>query len=97
MIKFKFLVFGVFIVMFVGVVYVEGKFFLGVGVGVVEYLYKDYDIDVYLVSVINYEGDNFWFCGLGGGYYLWNDVMDKFLIIVYWSSFYFKVKDSGDY
>ncbi|XNM78417.1 hypothetical protein ACLK19_12060 [Escherichia coli] len=38
---------------------------------------------VYPVPVINYEGDNFWFRGLGGGYYLWNDATDKLSITAY--------------
>ena len=50
----------------------ESKFSLGAGVRIVEHPYKQYDHDVYPVPVINYEGDNFWFRGLGGGYYLWN-------------------------
>jgi outer membrane protein len=39
--------------------------------------YKQYDADVYPVPVISYESDNFWFHGLGGGYYLWNDQADN--------------------
>ena len=62
-----------------------------------EHPYKDYDTDVYPVPVINYEGDNFWFRGLGGGYYLWNDATDKLSITAYWSPLYFKAKDSGDH
>ena len=52
---------------------------------------------MYPVPVINYEGDNFWFRGLGGGYYLWNDATDKLSITAYWSPLYFKAKDSGDH
>ncbi len=80
-----------------GVAHAEGKFSLGAGVGVVEHPYKDYDTDVYPVPVINYEGDNFWFRGLGGGYYLWNDATDKLSITAYWSPLYFKAKDSGNH
>lgn len=70
MTKLKLLALGVLIATSAGVAHAEGKFSLGAGVGVVEHPYKDYDTDVYPVPVINYEGDNFWFRGLGGGYYL---------------------------
>ena len=69
MTKLKLLALGVLIATSAGVAHAEGKFSLGAGVGVVEHPYKDYDTDVYPVPVINYEGDNFWFRGLGGGYY----------------------------
>lgn len=78
MTKLKLLALGVLIATSAGVAHAEGKFSLGAGVGVVEHPYKDYDTDVYPVPVINYEGDNFWFRGLGGGYYLWNDATDNF-------------------
>lgn len=97
MTKLKLLALGVLIATSAGVAHAEGKFSLGAGVGVVEHPYKDYDTDVYPVPVINYEGDNFWFRGLGGGYYLWNDATDKLSITAYWSPLYFKAKDSGDH
>ena len=97
MTKLKLLALGVLIATSAGVTHAEGKFSLGAGVGVVEHPYKDYDTDVYPVPVINYEGDNFWFRGLGGGYYLWNDATDKLSITAYWSPLYFKAKDSGDH
>ena len=84
MTKLKLLALGVLIATSAGVAHAEGKFSLGAGVGVVEHPYKDYDTDVYPVPVINYEGDNFWFRGLGGGYYLWNDATDKLSITAYW-------------
>ncbi|MDI8106836.1 hypothetical protein MJN85_27635, partial [Salmonella enterica subsp. enterica serovar Anatum] len=43
---------------------------------------------------IPYESENFWFRGLGGGYYLWNDNADKLSIMAYWSPMYFKPGDS---
>lgn len=97
MTKLKLLALGVLIATSAGVAHAEGKFSPGAGVGVVEHPYKDYDTDVYPVPVINYEGDNFWFRGLGGGYYLWNDATDKLSITAYWSPLYFKAKDSGDH
>ncbi len=62
----------------------------------VEHPYKDYDSDVYPVPVVTYESDNFWFRGLGGGYYLWNDDTDKLSVMAYWSPMYFKPGDSDD-
>lgn len=44
--------------------------------------------------MINYESDNFWFRGLGGGLYLWNDTNDKLSVTAYWSPMYFKPGDS---
>ncbi|EBJ0967221.1 MipA/OmpV family protein [Salmonella enterica] len=79
-----------------GVVQAESKFTLGAGVGVVEHPYKDYDTDIYPVPVIDYESAHFWFSGLEGGYYLWNDETDKLSITAYWSPVYFKPGDSND-
>jgi outer membrane protein len=62
----------------------ESQWTVGAGVGVINSPYKQYDRDVYPVPVITYEGDNFWFRGLGGGYYLWNDKADKLSIMAYW-------------
>ncbi|NOJ99368.1 MipA/OmpV family protein, partial [Corallococcus coralloides] len=67
---------------------------MGAGVGIVESPYKQYDVDVYPVPAISYESDNFWFRGLGGGYYLWNDESDKLSVTAYWSPMYFKPGDS---
>lgn len=91
MTKLKLLALGVLIASSATVVHAESNLTLGAGVGVVEHPYKDYDADVYPVPVINYEGDNFWFRGLGGGYYLWNDTADKLSITAYWSPMYFKL------
>lgn len=96
MTKLKLLAFGVLIATSAGVAQAENDLRLGAGVGVVEHPYKDYDADVYPVPVINYESDNFWFRGLGGGYYLWNDKADKLSITAYWSPLYFKPGDSDD-
>ncbi|ASZ35812.1 MipA/OmpV family protein [Salmonella enterica] len=79
-----------------GLVQAESKFTLGAGVGVVEHPYKDYDTDIYPVPVIDYESAHFWFSGLEGGYYLWNDETDKLSITAYWSPVYFKPGDSND-
>lgn len=79
-----------------GVVQAKSNFTLGAGVGVVEHPYKDYDTDIYPVPVIDYESEHFWFSGLEGGYYLWNDETDKLSIMAYWSPVYFKPGDSND-
>ncbi|MDD7994553.1 MltA-interacting protein MipA [Kosakonia sp. H7A] len=74
----------------------ENTFSLGAGVGVVETPYKQYDRDVLPIPVITYEGDDFWFRGIGGGYYLWNDDADKLSITAYYSPWQFKPKDSDN-
>ena len=94
MTKIKLLALGVFIATSASAAHADGKLTLGAGVGVVEHPYKQYDADVYPVPVISYESDNFWFHGLGGGYYLWNDTNDKLSVTAYWSPMYFKPGDS---
>jgi outer membrane protein len=94
--KLKLLTLGVLLATAAGAAHADGGLTLGAGVGVVERPYKDYDADVYPVPVIGYEGDNFWFRGLGGGYYLWNDTADKLSVTAYWSPMYFKPGDSDD-
>ena len=94
MTKIKLLALGVLIATSASAAHSDGKFTLGAGVGIVEHPYKQYDADVYPVPVISYESDNFWFHGLGGGYYLWNDTNDKLSITAYWSPMYFKPGDS---
>ncbi len=74
----------------------ENTFSLGAGVGVVESPYKQYDKRVLPVPVITYESDNFWFRGLGGGYYLWNDQADKLSITAFYFPWEFKPKDSDN-
>lgn len=96
MTKFNLLTLGVLIAAASSAAQAEGKLTLGAGVGVVESPYKQYDADVYPVPVISYDSDNFWFHGLGGGYYLWNDSADKLSITAYWSPLYFKPKDSDN-
>ena len=72
----------------------ESQWTVGAGVGVINSPYKQYDRDVYPVPVVTYEGDNFWFRGLGGGYYLWNDTADKLSIMAYYDPTHFKPGDS---
>jgi outer membrane protein len=81
----------------VGTANAENQWSVGAGVGVLNSPYKDYDRDVYPVPVITYEGDNFWFRGLGGGYYLWNDQADKLSIMAYYDPMHFKPGDSDDW
>lgn len=96
MTKLRLLALGVLIATSANVVQAESNLTLGAGVGVVERPYKDYDSDIYPVPVVTYESDNFWFRGLGGGYYLWNDNTDKLSVMAYWSPMYFKPGDSDD-
>lgn len=94
--KFKLAALAVMTVVSIGTAQAENKWTLGAGVAVVENPYKQYDNDIYPVPVINYEGDNFWFRGLGGGYYLWNDESDKLSLTAYYSPLYFKPKSSDN-
>ncbi|MEX3019388.1 MipA/OmpV family protein [Kluyvera sp. STS39-E] len=94
--RIKLLALGVLIATSATAAQAESKLTLGAGVGIVEHPYKQYDHDVYPVPVINYEGDNFWFRGLGGGYYLWNDGTDQLSVMGYWSPTYFKPGDSDN-
>ncbi|UMS11373.1 MipA/OmpV family protein [Escherichia coli] len=74
----------------------ESNLTLGAGVGVVEHPYKNYDAQAYLFPAVSYDGDYFWFRGLGGGYYLWNDVADTLSVTAYWQPLYFKPGDSDN-
>ena len=94
MTKLKLLALGVLVATAASTVHAEGKMSLGAGVGVINSPYKQYDRDVYPVPVITYEGDNFWFRGLGGGYYLWNDEADKLSVMAYFDPMHFKQGDS---
>ncbi len=97
MTKLKFLALGVFIASCAATANAAGPWSIGAGVGVLETPYKDYDREVAPVPVINYEGENLWFHGLGGGYYLWNDDSDKLSITAYYNPFHFRPKDSDDW
>ncbi|ECU3284698.1 MipA/OmpV family protein [Salmonella enterica subsp. enterica serovar Javiana] len=74
----------------------ESNLTLGAGVGVVEHPYKNYDAQAYLFPAISYDGDHFWFRGLGGGYYLWNDTADTLSVTAYWQPLFFKPSDSDN-
>jgi outer membrane protein len=95
--KFKVLALGVLTAITATSALADNKFSVGAGVGVLETPYKDYDRKVVPVPVITYEGDDFWFRGLGGGYYLWNDESDKLSVTAYYSPFEFKPKDSDNW
>jgi len=95
--KLKLLALGILAATSVGTANAENQWSLGAGVGVLNSPYKDYDRDVYPVPVITYEGDDFWFRGLGGGYYLWNDTADKLSIMAYYDPMHFKPGDSDDW
>nr|WP_269468464.1 MipA/OmpV family protein [Leclercia tamurae] len=88
---------GIIVATSVSTAYAENQWSVGAGVGVINSPYKQYDRDIYPVPVITYEGDNFWFRGLGGGYYLWNDQTDKLSIMAYYDPTHFKPGDSDNY
>ncbi|WP_342320976.1 MipA/OmpV family protein [Kosakonia sp. BYX6] len=96
MTKFKLLALGVLTATSAFAANAENTFSLGAGVGVVESPYKEYDTRVLPIPVVTYESDNFWFRGIGGGYYLWNDEADKLSITAFYSPWQFKPKDSDD-
>ncbi len=96
MTKFKLLALGVLTAGSAFAANAENTFSLGAGVGVVETPYKQYDREVLPIPVITYESDDFWFRGIGGGYYLWNDSADKLSIMAYYSPWQFKPKDSDN-
>ncbi|MCT9843359.1 MULTISPECIES: MipA/OmpV family protein [Leclercia] len=97
MTKLKLLALGIIVATSVSTAYAENQWSVGAGVGVINSPYKQYDRDIYPVPVITYEGDNFWFRGLGGGYYLWNDQTDKLSIMAYYDPTHFKPGDSDNY
>lgn len=94
--KLKLLALGVLFASSTFAVNAESTFSLGAGVGVVETPYKQYDSKVYPVPVISWESDSFWFRGLGGGYYLWNDDADQLSIMAYYSPWHFKPGDTDN-
>lgn len=96
MTKLKLLALGVLVASAVSTANAENQLSVGAGAGVLISPYKEYDNKVSPLPVINYEGDNFWFHGLGGGYYLWNDQADKLSVMAYYSPLNFKPGDSDN-
>ena len=96
MTKFKILALGVLIASSTFAANAESNVSIGVGAGVVETPYKQYDNKTYPVPVITYESDNFWFRGLAGGYYLWNDQVDQLSVFAAYSPWSFKPGDSDN-
>ncbi|MDF7760897.1 MipA/OmpV family protein [Kosakonia cowanii] len=96
MTKFKLLALGVVTAISACAANAESNFSLGAGVGVMESPYKEYDTRVTPLPVVTYESDDFWFRGIGGGYYLWNDEADKLSVMAFYSPWQFKPKDSDN-
>lgn len=96
MTKFKLLALGVVTAIAACAANAESNFSLGAGVGVMESPYKEYDTRVTPLPVVTYESDDFWFRGIGGGYYLWNDEADKLSVMAFYSPWQFKPKDSDN-
>lgn len=96
MTKFKLLALGVVTAISACAANAESNFSLGAGVGVMESPYKEYDTRVTPLPVVTYESDDFWFRGIGGGYYLWNDEADKLSVMAFYSPWHFKPKDSDN-
>lgn len=94
MINTKILLLSVLSALSVKISHAESTLTLGAGVGGVEQPYKGYDSKTYLIPAVSYDGDSFWFRGLGGGYYLWNDTADTLSLIAYWSPVCFRPDNS---
>ena len=97
MTKIKILALSMLAAISVNSAYAESTLTLGAGVGAIKHPYKGYDSRAYLVPAVSYDGDNFWFRGLGGGYYLWNDAADTLSVMAYWLPMYFHPDDSNHY
>ncbi|EAT3647697.1 MipA/OmpV family protein [Salmonella enterica] len=80
----------------VNVAYADPHLTLGVGADILQSPYKQYSRDIYPVPLINWENDDYWFRGLGGGYYLWNDRTDKLSVIACYSPVHFTPDDSNN-
>ncbi len=93
--KYRFLAVALMAVMSVAVVRAEGCFTLGAGVGVSQHPWRDYSADTRLMPAVSWESDTFWFRGLGGGMYLWDDASDTLSIAAWWAPV-FKPGDSDD-
>lgn len=88
---------GILMTISVNTAYAESSLTLGAGIGVTEQPYKGYNSKAYLIPAVSYDGDSFWFRGLGGGYYLWNDAADTLSVMAYWLPMYFSPDDSDDH
>ncbi|RLM26852.1 MltA-interacting protein MipA [Brenneria alni] len=69
---------------------------LGAGVFGSTSVYRGDDNHVYPLPVLNYESERFYFRGLGGGYYLWNDGANRLSLTAYYLPLGFKPGDSDD-
>ncbi|HAO0314655.1 TPA: MipA/OmpV family protein [Escherichia coli] len=94
--KYRFLAVCLMAAMSVTAVRAEGSFTLGAGVGVNQHPWRGYGADTRLIPAVSYDGDTFWFRGLGGGVYLWDDASDTLSIAAWWAPVYFKPGDSDN-
>ncbi|WP_218074133.1 MipA/OmpV family protein [Escherichia coli] len=97
MTKIKILALSILAAVSLNTAHAESSLTLGTGIGLVASPYKEYTTDIWLFPAVSYNSDSFWFRGLGGGYYLWNDMTDTLSVMAYWSPMYFKPDDSNDY
>lgn len=94
--NFKLLAAGVLLSAVSATAFAENGLTVGAGVGVGKSPYKQYDNDAFPVPDIDYDSDHFWWHGLGGGYYLWNDESDKLSVTGFWDPMRFKPSDSDN-
>lgn len=76
MTKIKILALSMLAAISLNTAHAESSLTLGAGIGLVASPYKEYPTDIWLFPAVSYNNDSFWFRGLGGGYYLWNDMTD---------------------
>lgn len=69
---------------------------LGVGALGSTSVYRGDDSHVYPFPMLNYESERFYFRGLGGGYYLWNDGENQLSLTAYYLPLGFKPGDNDD-
>ncbi|MEC5318867.1 MipA/OmpV family protein [Brenneria populi subsp. brevivirga] len=69
---------------------------LGVGAAGATSVYRGDDNPVYPLPLLTYESENFYFHGLGGGYYLWNDDVNKLSLTAYYLPLGFRPGDNDD-
>ncbi|MEE3661495.1 MipA/OmpV family protein [Brenneria sp. g21c3] len=69
---------------------------LGLGAAGATSVYRGDDNAVYPLPMLNYESENVYFRGLGGGYYLWNDGENKLSLSAYYLPLGLKPSDNDD-
>ncbi|MCG8707677.1 MipA/OmpV family protein [Brenneria sp. 4F2] len=69
---------------------------LGLGAAGATSVYRGDDNPIYPLPMLSYESENFYFRGLGAGYYLWNDDRNRLSLTAYYLPLGFKPGDNDD-